>query len=49
MKAPGTAYDNALIGRDPQPAHMRDYKQLPDTRSGDWGGPPGGGGRKQRR
>lgn len=25
MKAPGTAYDNDMIGRDPQPAHMRDY------------------------
>lgn len=25
MKAPGTAYDDPLIGRDPQPAHMRDY------------------------
>ena len=24
MKAPGTAYDNELLGRDPQPAHMRD-------------------------
>jgi Zn-dependent metalloprotease len=25
MKAPGTAYDNALMGKDPQPDHMRDY------------------------
>lgn len=25
MKAPGTAYDNTWMGRDPQPAHMRDY------------------------
>lgn len=25
MKAPGTAYDNELLGKDPQPAHMRDY------------------------
>ncbi len=24
MKAPGTAYDNPLMGRDPQPAHMDD-------------------------
>jgi Zn-dependent metalloprotease len=24
MKAPGTAYDNNLIGKDPQPAHMKD-------------------------
>jgi Zn-dependent metalloprotease len=25
MKAPGTAYDDPLLGRDPQPSHMRDY------------------------
>ena len=25
MKAPGTAYDDAVLGKDPQPAHMRDY------------------------
>jgi Zn-dependent metalloprotease len=25
MKAPGTAYSNALMGDDPQPAHMDDY------------------------
>jgi Zn-dependent metalloprotease len=25
MKAPGTAYDDPLLGKDPQPAHMRDY------------------------
>jgi len=25
MKAPGTAYDDPLIGADPQPGHMRDY------------------------
>jgi Zn-dependent metalloprotease len=25
MKAPGTAYDNPLMGKDPQPAHMKDY------------------------
>jgi Zn-dependent metalloprotease len=25
MKAPGTAYDDPLMGKDPQPAHMRDY------------------------
>ena len=24
MKAPGTAYDDPLLGRDPQPAHMKD-------------------------
>lgn len=33
MKAPGTAFDG-----DPQPAHMSDYVNLPDTRPGDWGG-----------
>jgi Zn-dependent metalloprotease len=25
LRAPGTAYDDALVGADPQPAHMRDY------------------------
>ncbi|SDQ13037.1 M4 family metallopeptidase [Quadrisphaera sp. DSM 44207] len=25
MAAPGTAYDDPLLGRDPQPAHWRDY------------------------
>jgi Zn-dependent metalloprotease len=25
MKAPGTAYDDPLIGRDPQPAHMKNF------------------------
>jgi Zn-dependent metalloprotease len=25
MKAPGSAYDDAVLGSDPQPAHMRDY------------------------
>lgn len=25
MKAPGTAYDDRLLGKDPQPAHMDDY------------------------
>jgi len=28
MKAPGTAYDDPLIGKDPQPANMRDYKKM---------------------
>lgn len=28
MKAPGTAYDDPLIGKDPQPAHMNDYKKV---------------------
>ena len=38
LKAPGTAYDNNLMGRDPQPAHMNDFVTLPDTEQGDWGG-----------
>ena len=38
MKAPGTAYDNKIFGRDPQPAHMDKYVQLPDTDEGDNGG-----------
>ncbi|TFH20104.1 MAG: M4 family peptidase [Bacteroidia bacterium] len=25
MKAPGTAYDDPLLGRDPQPGHMNEY------------------------
>jgi Zn-dependent metalloprotease len=25
MSEPGTAYDNPLMGKDPQPAHMKDY------------------------
>jgi Zn-dependent metalloprotease len=25
LAAPGTAYDDPVLGRDPQPAHMRDY------------------------
>jgi Zn-dependent metalloprotease len=25
MKEPGTAYDDPLLGKDPQPAHMKDY------------------------
>jgi len=25
MKEPGTAYDDAVLGKDPQPGHMRDY------------------------
>lgn len=38
LKAPGTAYDLPELGRDPQPAHMRDFVVLPDTRRGDYGG-----------
>jgi Zn-dependent metalloprotease len=25
MKAPGTAFDDPVLGKDPQPAHMKDY------------------------
>jgi Zn-dependent metalloprotease len=38
MKAPGTAYNNADLGRDPQPDHMDNYQQLPDNDDGDYGG-----------
>ena len=38
MKAPGTAYNNAAFGRDPQPDHMNKYVMMPDTDEGDWGG-----------
>ncbi len=29
MKEPGTAYDDPVIGKDPQPGHMNDYRDLP--------------------
>lgn len=34
MKAPGTAYDDPNLGKDPQPAHMKNY----DKRTSDHGG-----------
>jgi len=34
MKAPGTAYDDPVLGKDPQPAHMRDYKNVPYDNGG---------------
>lgn len=34
MKAPGTAYNDPLIGKDPQPAHMKDFVQT----TADFGG-----------
>jgi len=34
MKAPGTAYDNPLLGKDPQPAHMKDYYTGPEDNRG---------------
>ena len=38
MKAPGKAYDNELLGTDPQPDHMSKFVHLPDTEEGDNGG-----------
>ncbi|MET7397885.1 M4 family metallopeptidase [Dactylosporangium sp. NPDC005572] len=38
MKAPGTAFDNELFGKDPQPDHMSRFVRLPDTEEGDFGG-----------
>jgi Zn-dependent metalloprotease len=34
MRAPGTAYDNQLMGKDPQPDHMKDYYSGPDDNRG---------------
>jgi Zn-dependent metalloprotease len=34
MAAPGTAYDDPVLGRDPQPAHMRDYVDTTDDNGG---------------
>ena len=34
MKAPGTAYDDPVLGKDPQPAHMKDYVQTADDDGG---------------
>jgi Zn-dependent metalloprotease len=34
MKAPGTAYDDPILGRDPQPAHMRQYLLTDDDNGG---------------
>lgn len=34
MKAPGTAYDDPVLGKDPQPAHMRDYQNVPYDNGG---------------
>lgn len=28
MKAPGTAYDDKLLGKDPQPAHMKNFQTM---------------------
>jgi Zn-dependent metalloprotease len=34
MKAPGTAYDDPLLGKDPQPAHMKKYVRGLDDNGG---------------
>lgn len=34
MSAPGTAYDNPLMGKDPQPDHMSNYYTGPDDNHG---------------
>jgi Zn-dependent metalloprotease len=34
MKAPGTAYDDDVLGKDPQPDHMRDYIETNDDNGG---------------
>jgi Zn-dependent metalloprotease len=34
MAAPGTAYDDPVLGRDPQPAHLRDYVVTTDDNGG---------------
>lgn len=35
MKEPGTAYDNPLLGKDPQPSHMDQFADLPDDEAND--------------
>ena len=34
MKAPGTAYDDPVLGKDPQPGHMKDYVKTQDDNGG---------------
>ena len=34
MAAPGTAYDDPRLGKDPQPAHLRDYVDTADDNGG---------------
>src|SRR5262245_31687102 len=34
MKAPGTAYDDPVLGKDPQPAHMKDYQNVTSDNGG---------------
>ncbi|MGB7623645.1 MAG: M4 family metallopeptidase [Terriglobia bacterium] len=34
MKAPGTAYDDPVLGKDPQPGHMKNYVQTNEDNGG---------------
>jgi Zn-dependent metalloprotease len=34
LKAPGSAYDDPVLGKDPQPAHMKDYVNTADDNGG---------------
>ena len=34
MKAPGTAYNDPVLGKDPQPAHMKDYQKMTEDNGG---------------
>ena len=34
LKAPGTAYDDDVLGKDPQPAHLDDYVETDDDNGG---------------
>jgi Zn-dependent metalloprotease len=34
MKAPGTAYNDEVLGKDPQPGHMRDYVNTQEDNGG---------------
>jgi Zn-dependent metalloprotease len=34
MKEPGTAYDDKILGKDPQPADMKDYDPTPEDNGG---------------
>jgi Zn-dependent metalloprotease len=34
MRAPGTAYDDPVLGADPQPAHLRDYVETAEDNGG---------------
>jgi len=34
MKAPGMAYDDSILGKDPQPYHMRDFANITYDKGG---------------